>query len=239
MLLKTQAPSATKCIALLTRRQGLDQFLEVLFRQWGYLIEPPGEAGLLLAEKGCVPPDRQERVIWLSERDDIEDEGLFFPLALEDLWATVESHFHPLPRSHLRLRLLLPVKALRGRGTGTAWLTSLSDAGARLLYPRELVRGEKLKVGFDLSGASFCLEGEVIYVLNCGDPENSQEVEAGIVFSAARQDERRQIREFIVRTYLEQVRSRLQPSRFAEGLASFDLADDVRRELAGPPAGRP
>lgn len=232
MLFDTPPRSLEKRLCLLLRDEPFRQVVAVLLEQWGYtVLEAPTDSEMILAEEGCPVPEESGPVLWLTRSRYGERNRIPLPLSVEGLWSTLENRFHKPPRSHIRIGLVLPATVhVRDEVVDTA-VSSLSDLGARFDFHRELVQGEELLLHLTVSGRPLALEGRVIYVIPHGDLDGSARTRVGVIFDRLPQEGREELRTFIVRTYLERVRARLDGSTFRKGLAHFDVPLALAAEL--------
>jgi PilZ domain len=197
MLIEAAERTERKLVALALRDPGFAALLQAVLELWGYqVIEEAAGAGLLLTE-GEGPAPAGVTLVRLGGPD---RDGLELPLDLARLWALLEQRFHQPQRQHIRIPLQLEVGLVARHRYSEARLESLSDMGGRLLYARELVRGEGVLLRLPLEERMFELDGRVIYCFPRGD---GSQFEFGMVFAAVGDEVRRVLRRFIVRTLLE------------------------------------
>jgi hypothetical protein len=232
VLQETATRIVSKRLCLHVRSEGLRAVLEGLLKAWHYhlLAEPAGE-DLVLAEEGCLPPAPEGQTIWLTSSRYEARNRLPLPFALEELWSALENRFHKPPRNHLRMATHLPVMATVRDETVATCIVSLSDLGARFLFPCELVNGEELTLEGVLDDKPRRLEGRVIYVVPRGDLDDTGRSEIGVIFDRTPPETRTAVREFIIRRYLEQVRAALPEATFCDGLSFLRISENVLRAL--------
>lgn len=231
-MLETPPKAFEKRVCLRVRNASFGAVLAALLEEWRYtLLDDPSAANLVLAEEGVELPEASGTVLWLTRSRYGERNRLSLPLELEGLWADLENRFHRPPRSHIRITLELPV-AVKVRGEEVAaTVTSLSDLGARIEFPLELVQGETLQLDLSLNETSLALEGRVIYVIADGDLDGSTRTRVGVIFDGLSSEQRGRLRAFVVRSYLERIRARLDGSVFRQGLAHFSVPHEILVEV--------
>lgn len=226
-------PGGVKQIAVAMRSDAVTEFLCHLLELWQFEIcEPSDSSVLLLAEKGSAEPLAGQGVIWLNAETDGGELGFSLPIEPESFWQALEQRFHKPPRRHIRLSLALHAEVVVGDDRTETVVTSLSDMGCRFSFHRELVRGEQLTLCLEVEGESLRIDGEVIYSMPVS-AVSTGEVRAGALFSGIEAVQREHVRAFLIRSYLEEVRCRMAPERFAEALQSLDISGEVRAGLAG------
>jgi Tfp pilus assembly protein PilZ len=232
MLIDTIPRSQEKRLCLLIRNEPFRMVLAGILKEWRYsLLEAPTPSDLLLAEDGFDLPEAFGSVLWLTRSRYGERGRLPLPLSLEELWSTLESRFHKPPRSHIRINLQTPAAVLARGEMADVQIISLSDLGARVDFCRELALGEELTLHLSIAGQPLTLPGRVIYVVPCGDLEESEKTQVGLIFDRLSQAIRDSLREHIIRTYLERVRNEMTGSIFREGLSHFNVPPAVLAEL--------
>lgn len=221
-------------LALVTRTPGLRAVLGALLAEWRYQVVPrPEPTTLVLLDEGCPPPPLCRAVIPMGAFSPVGHDRLPLPLAVEDLWATLERHFHKPPRAHIRIDQDRPaVVTVRGQWQATR-IVSLSDLGTRFSLDRELVKGELLELDLELASRAWNLLGRVIYVIPGGTREALEKYDIGMLFLHAEPRSREQLHEFIIASYLERVAGRVSPDLFRAGIDNFRLAPGVRKTLLG------
>jgi hypothetical protein len=196
--------------------------LENLLQQWGI----------------TVAPGPQEKLMNL--RTDASGSGLCFdiagrtcerlalPIRVEDLWQNLEEYLFEPPRRHYRiyigLRGILNMDDVRDE----FHTVSLSDAGMRFEFHRELIRDEKLNVELPFTNFTVSLNCKVIY---CFPNHRGEGMVVGVAFDSDQHNHQVQLRDFLVKTSLARARQHLQKGVLQEGLALFDLPDATRTEL--------
>jgi PilZ domain len=222
-------------LALVTRERGLRTILSALLTEWRYRVVPRPEATtLVLLDEVCPPPPLCRAVIPMGRFSPAGQDRLSLPLAVEDLWTTLERYFHKPPRAHIRIDQDRPaVVTVRGQWQATR-IVSLSDLGTRFSLNRELVNGELLELDLELAGRALTLLGRVIYVIPCGGRDDSGRYDIGMLFLHAEPKNREWLHEFIIASYLERVAGRVSPGLFRAGLEKLRLAPGVRKALLGP-----
>lgn len=221
-----------KRVCLRVRSAPFGAVLAALLEEWHYtVLDAPDDADLVLTEEGVELPEVSCPVLWLTRSRYGERNRLSLPLSLEELWADIEHRFHRPPRGHIRAALKVPaVMEVRGEEVAVV-VASLSDLGVRLEVPLELVQGETLQLHLDLGGTLLAPEGRVIYVIPDGDLDGSARTRVGVIFECLPSVQREALRGFVVRTYLERVRARLDASTFRQGLAHFTVPVAVLTEV--------
>jgi len=228
----TSLRTAEKRICPLVREPDFQTVLAALLEVWGYtVVSRPDGQDLVLAEEGLALPPGFDATIRLTRSGDPGRDRLALPLEVEALWAALEPFFHKTPRSHIRIALDLPATVVcRGRMEATR-ISSLSDLGTRFRLSRERVKGEPLELDLVIAGHPLRLAGRVIYVVPRGDLVGSGACEVGMLLAHSRCEIRTQLREFVVRSYLERVNRRLPREVFCGGLENFRLPATVRVAL--------
>jgi hypothetical protein len=239
LLIDPRPPIIEKRLALAVRSQELEAILAALLHEWQFTLLPHPAAGtLLLAEEGCLAETDGE-IVWLTTSRYVSRQRLALPLQLQELWSALETRFHKPPRNHLRVAVDCEATLCCRGGRSTIRLVSLSDMGARLVFPRELISGEELVLEYPDVDGLLELAGRVIYVLPRGELAGTNESEAGMIFDRTPAETRERVRNRIIVSYLERVRRQLPESVFCAGLGFFDLPAAVLRQLGCPdtPAG--
>lgn len=213
-----------KQIALFVRSEPFREVLGGLLREWSYtLLEAPSPSALLLAEEGYPLPEESGAVLWLTRSRYQERNRLPLPLSVEELWGILETRFHKPPRRHIRTTLHVPVTVKAGDGVTESCFSSLSDVGGRLEFHRETVVGEKFRLLMAVAGKDLELQARVIYVIPGGEPGGRERTRIGVIFERLPPEDGDWLRAFIVRSYLERVRARMNADTFREGLSHFDI----------------
>lgn len=208
MLEETPRTPRERCLTITDLPERVTPFFQALLGEWGYDVERRAD-GLVLVRAG----HRRAR-----ETDPAEPLELSAPINMPELWSRVESRFHATPRRHIRLRCELPADLSFAGMRIESRFISISDAGGRLTFPRELIRGESGRVRFTLGGDYFDTPCEVIYVLPKREWEKSPGTEIGVVFRWPDPQDLRRTRQLIVRHYLESVAARLSAEDYRAGL---------------------
>jgi len=238
LLLEPSSPlPREKRIAVIARSPALNALLRGLLRQWRYtLLEEPGADDTLLVEEGCLAPPGHSEVLWLTRSRYEGSQRLSLPLELAELWQRLESRHHKPPRNHIRLLLELPAVAhIRGEATPVT-INNLSDLGARFDFPRELVRGEPLRLQTVFDGEELLLEGSLIYAITRGEEAGTAQTEAGMILDRTPPETRQRVRELILCRCLELARREIPEELFCQGLEFLQLPAEVLRRLSCPEA---
>ena len=224
-------------IAVLTRNRAFTQVLERLLVNWGFV---PGSAEdpsvLLLAEEGSAVPCAGQETLWMTCSNAPAKGQMILPVSVESLWQAMEQHFHKPPRMHMRMAVDLQAKvSLRGEWYDTR-LSSLSDRGARFSSDRELVRQEKVSVKLQIDREACDFHGKVIFSM-AARPADTVAFNSGVVFYGQDKAVCDGLRSYLVRCYLETVRSDMDLQVFLAGLEFFALAPQVQQGLNLSSAG--
>jgi len=132
----TSATAFNKRIAVRSGSTEFDAVLQHLLHAWGFEVCPPEANDALLLAGDNVATDDRQQVIRLTSSHYHGRDRLSLPLQVEELWQTLEHHFHRPPRMHIRMAIDLPARVtIRGQEFTTT-LSSLSDMGARIFHPQ-------------------------------------------------------------------------------------------------------
>lgn len=214
-----------RAVTVVTAGQPLARFLGALLSRWRCVLAPaPAPGTLVLLEEGCPLPPGAD-ALYLRRSPGGDENNLQLPLSLTALWSALERRFHSPPRRYLRKAVSLPVVAEYRQGRFDAHLSSLSEMGARILFPRELVRDEEVALGLTLTGRRWRLPGKVIYTLPKGDVSQEPATEVGVIFSPSQTEACKAIRAFVLQAYLKEVQQELGDETFRAALADIDLAE--------------
>lgn len=191
--------------------------LRVLLAEWGYTARSTPEGSLQITPlhsrgQGASPSPTA------TCQEGCPPLPIAFPVAIPALWSAIETHFHETPRLHIRIPTTCPVTLTTAGRTHDAFMISLSDAGARLLSNREMVRGEMVTIEFCLGDRTYETDCRVIYVISRGEWRSDQNVEIGVAFHWQELLERQAVRDFIVESYLQRIRTVLPEEEFRAGL---------------------
>lgn len=221
-----------KTLHLFVENEGLRLFLGALLTEWKFtVLAGPNKAPevLALADDNYTVADENEALIRLTRSSYAGRDRLCLPLALDELWSTLEKHFHRPPRHHLRLAVAYPATMeLRGQ-TMTAQVTSISPAGARLPLPRELAAGETFALSLHLPRHTLALTARTIYVNTFPDRHNHYET--GILFERIDAATKQILRDTITLAFLEAIRPKLPSWAFTVGLDACKLSPELRAAL--------
>jgi hypothetical protein len=216
-------------VCVQTADPALQQLLTALLEAWEFQLEPEATDGvLLLAEEGCCEAQVWQQVLWLSHSTYAASNRVLLPLVIEDLYVNLERKFHSPPRRHLRLSLELPARVCCRGENHASRLTSLSDRGCRVTLPRELARDEAIELEFFMGDHPIRLEGHVIYSFNRAGATLGSTYDTGFLFVHQGENECLRLREFILASYLERVRSGVSPETFTRVFDHFRLSDHLR-----------
>ncbi|AMV71198.1 hypothetical protein JCM30471_30380 [Desulfuromonas carbonis] len=219
-------------LAVAVRDPALQAILGALLEEWLYAVVPRAEeATLVLLEEGLAFSASGVEVVRLARFPSSGRDRIALPIVVEELWAALEPRFHRPPRAHIRIDLDRPaVVSVRGEREATR-IVSLSDLGTRFSLTRELVNDEQLQLDVELDGRTWHLEGRVIYVIPRGDLDGSGAFDIGMLFIHPAIETRGELRNLVVRRYLERVARRLPSELFYAGLAHFALPSATRKAL--------
>ncbi len=183
-------------VAVQTRNPTVTRLLEAVLAEWQLGTRDPGEAKVVLVERGLTAPAGVD-VIWLTPMPLSKPPYLELPLSLTELYHCLEQFFFPLPRRHIRMTTVVPVDL----NVRSVWLVgrliSLSDHGARIACPAILPKGEVLALDFKLDHFPLRLHGEVLYDIPPGDTEHNKEPQAGLLFKSLDPELRQALRSYI------------------------------------------
>lgn len=203
MLLEKVAEAQHHRVAVRVEDPGFELLLGGVLQGWGYqVVADPAAAELLLADDG-LPSPAGVSVVRLGGVAGSARLGL--PLLLEELWALLERRFHQPQRQHLRAALDLEVGLVARNRYSEVCLDSLSDMGGRLIYSRELARGEGLLLRLAVEGRVLELDCQVIYSFPRGD---GGQFELGVLFEGLAAEVRQLLRRFIVQRILQAAQAR-------------------------------
>ena len=147
---------------------------------------------------------------------------------VEGLWLSLQKHLFEPPREHYRIPLRVRGMLYQQQQGEDFISLSLSDAGLRFEFTRELVRNETVRLDIPLGGENITVDGKVIY---CVPTRKSNRMVIGVVFDYRQKEVREVLRGFLVESTLLQVRRNMDGSRFAKALDFFDLDDFSRTRL--------
>lgn len=217
-----QAPSRTVRLNIVP--PALHDLLTVLMRHWG--IEPllPGHDILELQ----ADADSEQLTLVPSGGD---AEQLALPVKLEELWQALQDHLFDPPRQHYRVPLRLRGALYQGAEQDEFLSISLSDAGIRIEFLRELVREEEVRVELPLDDTRVEICGKVIY---CVPTRASGSMIIGLIFTNRQEGLRERLREFLIETTLRQARQQMAHHTFQDALAYLELSPESRTRLATP-----
>lgn len=220
-----------KRLHLRVENEGLSLFLGALFAEWHYTVsfEPPHDPeALVLADENCAA-NAHGNTVRLTHSTFSGRDRVCLPIVLENLWTTLETHFHRPPRNHLRLTADYPVTMeIRGESV-PGQIASISPAGARLPLPRELAVGEAFAITLPLPRHVLRLQGRVIYVTTFPDSRNHYDT--GVLFERIDAASRQILRDTITLAFLKSIRLKVPGWAFEVGLGYLSLSPAVREEL--------
>lgn len=206
-------------VAIQLADTALAEMLSGLLAEWGYRTADMSDKDALLlsdAEEGTSLTGRDR--LCLGRGD------LSFPLRLEQLWLKLEQLFHDPPRAHIRYDVNLPAEVVVRGESASSKLCSLSDMGGRFSFSRELVRGEKVSLRFELNEQSIEAFGKVIYAIHQSARDDDQ-LRVGMLFNVISGGDRAFIRNYLIYCYLEDVRAGMAEASFNRALASLELPE--------------
>lgn len=186
-------------------------FFQCLVGEWGYDLQRPGD-GLVLVKTGLdqIPKTPSLSPLELGSSVDVAT-----------LWSMIQSRFHSAVRRHIRLKCDIPAETFFEERSQRSRFVSISDAGGRLIFPHELVRGERGDVRFFMGKQPFETRCEVIYVLPKREWEETPELEIGVVFHWPDRQQPLEVRQCITRHYLDKVASMVGKEDYIAGLEFF------------------
>lgn len=233
MLIDTFPQVQEKRLCLFIRNEAFQRVLVALLNEWRYsLQEVPTASDLVLAEDGFDLPEECGPVLWLTRSRYGERGRLPLPLSIEELWSALESRFHKPPRNHIRINLQFSASVVARGERADVQITSLSDLGVRFEFLRELAPGEEIVVYMSPAGHPLALPGRVIYVVPRGDLDESEKMQVGVIFDHLSKEAKDILRLFIIRAYLEKVRSGMTGTVFREGISHFNVPPEALAELS-------
>lgn len=224
MLEDLPCPPQERCLTVEGLPNEVQPFFHALLAEWGFEVHTRSDE-LIIAKPAH----------WrASSSKPCEKMFLRPPIALADLWACVESQFHTTPRRHIRLKKELTAELTINGSRHRCRFISLSDAGGRLFFFHELLRGETGTIRFQLGPYGFETPCEIIYSLPKRSNRVSPEGDIGIVFHWKDRQSPRDIETYIVQHYLEKVRCSLNDDDYRVGLAFVcgEREEDGRRKAA-------
>jgi len=199
----------------------LHDLITALLRHWD--IEPclPGREALELqvANGGSQ--------LFLNPCDGPQ-ETLALPFKLEELWLTLQAHLFDPPREHFRIPVRLRGTLRQGEMCDDFLSVSLSDAGMRFEFFRELARDEEVTLELPLNEGLLVIDGRVIY---CVPTRNSGSMIIGVVYKLHQEPLKEQVRAYLVETTLRQVRDQMDHQSYYSALTHLALSDASRRRL--------
>lgn len=228
--------SQERSVLPLLDNDGQRLFLIALLESWNFqIVAAPQDASLVLASDGvALPPNAPECLVRLSRAGYSGSGVLPLPVAVGDLWSSLEHCFHRPPRNHLRLTLEIPAQATVRGTPQVVNLLSLSDAGARLMLQRELAGGETLPLAFELDGNDYSFESRVIYSFATTGAQGLPCYNTGVIFAPGKRWQQLRLRDQIIARYLAGVRRTLPTWAWEVGLTYLDLSPAVLDLLESP-----
>ncbi|PLX81510.1 MAG: hypothetical protein C0616_04205 [Desulfuromonas sp.] len=211
---------------------GLEELLSLLLQEWRYQVAlDPDEETTLLGEEGVCDPTPFQRAIWLNHSSYSSQGRLQIPFTIEELYSLLERRFHRPPRRHLRLAAELPARLEHGGKTWDTVISSLSDQGCRISIPEELVRGEHVKISFEVAGVRQQCESRVIYSMQRRPSPSDERFAIGLLFGHQTSQDRQFLRDFITSSYLLRVKQKMSDQNFQAGIQSIRLSAGVHSAL--------
>jgi len=220
-LFSEPTPLPRRSLTLRVEDPALHDFLTALLRHWRVDPRPGGERGL---ELRLAPGE--DRLVFALDGEEIEQ--LALPAPLEEVWLALQRQLFNPPRRHYRIPLRLRAQ-LHQRGEGEPFLSvSLSDAGIRFEFYRELVRDEEVEIVLPLPEGPLRLVGKVIY---CIPTRASGKMIVGVMFLGMDHATAERLRTFLATSTLQMVRPQLERAAFHRALAFLDLPAALRAEF--------
>lgn len=185
----------------------------------------------------CLP-DQEALEVQFSSGDtqltlqpsDGPPENLPLPFKLEELWLTLQAHLFDPPRQHFRIPLRMRGTLCQGDMRDEFISVSLSDAGMRFEFFRELARDEDVTLEISLNGEPLVLEARVIY---CVPTRNSGSMIIGVVYGLHQEPLKERMRAYLVETTLRLIRDQMDPQHYLSALGHLELCDASRLRLEG------
>ncbi|MFO7983898.1 MAG: PilZ domain-containing protein [Desulfuromonadales bacterium] len=190
-------------------------FFHCLVGEWGYDVQRHRDR-LVLVKTG------HDRIPKTPSQDPL---NLGASADVATLWSMIESRFHAAARRHIRLKRDIPAELIFYDTATQSRFVSISDAGGRLIFPHELVRGERGHVRFCMGKQPFETRCEVIYVLPKREWEERSGIDVGVVFRWPDRQQPLQARQCITRHYLDRVASMISEEDYCSGLEYFQTQD--------------
>jgi len=198
--------------------------LEKMLSQWGISPKLPQDKTLQVQ----ASPEKQSLCLTPPGGP---KETLPFPIRTEELWLALQPHLYDPPRQHFRVPMRIRGRLQQTETPEPFLSVSLSDAGVRCEFSRELPRDSKVTLVIPLGAKSVTLLGKVIYSV---PTRASDSVITGIVFTPHQEETRTLLREFLVEQTLRHVAQQINREPFLEALAYFALPDYIRTRLQNP-----
>ena len=199
----------------------LEELVNTLLTQWGIVFQAGSDNDLQIDFES----DSHEMVLRLQEK---ESERIPVPLNLESLWLCLQRHLFDPPREHYRIPLRVRGTLHHVQQREDFLSLSLSDAGLRFEFPRELIRNESVRIELPLGAEKLDIEGKVIY---CVPTRSSNRMIIGVVFDHHQGEIREILRSYLVEKTLLQTRNKLEAARFEKALEYLSLHDLSRNRL--------
>jgi len=199
----------------------LHDLIAVLLRHWDIAPCLPGNEALEIraaaeaTQLDLVPSDGPA-------------EALPLPFRLETLWLALQVHLFDPPREHFRVPLRIRGTLCQGSERQEFLSVSLSDAGMRFEFYRELIRDEEITLELLLDEEPLVIEGRVIY---CVPPRSSGSMIIGVVYNLHQEKVKERLRDYLIEASLRQIRYQMNQQSFYSALSYLELPAASRARL--------